>query len=167
MARNKNNPAPQRRAYPDDIYVTFDSEQNAHFWTSDPLRAKETGVGEQDFGDIILNLYEGQPSDAVNPIMLRFMTYRYRRGDSFDISIPEKIRRHEIDAHLCDAEGNIIEITNTFNQDKEYNLNAVVFGPDGTIRETRKYSSTGQCSDKLDAHKLIVMSGDSNFSRTR
>lgn len=158
---SKENNVPKRRTYQDDIWVVFDKELKAHFYKQDPL--KGGADDEIDFGETILEINDGIPSDALNPFMLRFMTYRNRRGEHFDVTIPEKIRKKEIIAHLRDLEGNIVEIANTLNKEAEFYLNAMVFNSDGSIIETRKYSPDGLCSDKKESHRLVVMAGVANL----
>lgn len=147
-----------KKGYPKDIYLVADEKNEGLFFMEDPIKKENRQKHGFDFARLVFDFMDG-PSDIVNPYKIRFMVYKVNRGDAFDGAIPEKIRRGEIDAHIEDHNGDIIEITGRLNNDKEFPMNAVVYDGDGSIIETRKYSADGYCSDEDPSHRLVVMQG--------
>lgn len=159
----KKQEAQKAIGYPEDIYLIADEQGNGQFYHNDPIKKENRKNGQFDLAQEIFEFMDG-PSDIINPIKIRFMVYRIHRGDSFDGSIPERIRRGELDAHIEDQEGNIIEITGRLSNNKDFPLNAVVYDEDGVIKETRKYSANGECSDGNKNHRVVVMKGALNWN---
>ena len=159
-------PQSNRKPYPFDIYVVYDNDMRARLYTKDPLKQKDGGNGPcYTFDELLLEFMDNRPSTLMRPYLLRFMIYEMNRGDLFDITVPEQIRRKEIDAHIEDVDGNTIEITQRHSTDPEYFLNAIVYDSEGVIVETRRYAPTGECSDKEDRHHLVVLPGLADFEK--
>ncbi len=141
-----------------DLYVIADANGKAQWYHKDPLKINNRNNAQFDLGELIFDQMDG-PGDLVNPIMVRLMLYRKRRGDGFSPDLLEKMRRKEVDAHLEDMEGNVVEMTQRLSVNAVYPLNAVIYNADGSIKETRAYSTSGFCADGVDSHRVVVIKG--------
>ena len=158
MAKKENQVEPSAKGYPVDVYLIADKDGVAHWYHDDPMNVMNRKNGEMDLGQEIFEFMDGT-ADIVNPILVRFMAYRMRRGDAFDITVPDAIRQNKVDAHIQDLEGNVVEITSRFSNDEIYLLNGIIYDENGKIKETRTYAADGHCSDGVEAHRIITMKG--------
>ena len=150
------------KPYPQDVYLVADEKGVAHFYHDDPMNVANRTNGEMDLGQEIFEFMEGA-SDIVNPILVRFMAYRVKRGVEFDMSKAESIRRNELDAHIQDLEGNVVEITSRLSNDEVFPLNGIIYDENGHVKESRCYSADGSCSDGKASHRIITMKGRAVF----
>lgn len=142
----------------EDIYMVCDEDENPHYYHRDPLKKLNRERAELDFANMIYEKMERTPS-ITNPFMLRIAIFPVERGSHFDPSVPDKIRRGVIDAHLEDLDGNIVEITSKASKDEAYPLNGVIYDDAGKIAETRMYAPDGQCIDGVESHRLFTVKG--------
>lgn len=156
MLKEQKNEQPRAIGYPHDVYLIEDSNKNPRWYHKDPLTIKNRDETSFDLGYEIFEFMEGAGTLA-EPLMVRFMIYRKNRGGNFDISVPDKIRRGEIDANIMDMDGNVVEITMRMSGDRNYPLNGIIYDEEGQIKETRRYSPSGECSDGNPSHHLVTI----------
>ena len=154
-----------RKPYPNDVYIVYDDEYKAHLYLKDPLKIKSENAPSYSFDELVLEHMDNKPSTKLQPYIIRFMIYKVVRGETLDASTIEKIRRKEVNAHLEDLDGSLVELATRHNPDPVYFLSAIVYNGDGSILETRKYAPTGECSDKQDIHRLVIKGGLLEFER--
>ena len=139
-----------------DLYLIADADNNPHWYHGDPLVSGNRDANEVEIGQAIFELMGGS-SDIVNPYLVRILVCQKRRGEAFDPSALEGIRRGENDLQVKDLDGNVVEITKRQSDDRMFPLNGVIYDEHSGIKYTRSYSLTGMCADENMSHRLVIM----------
>ena len=140
-----------------DLFLITDGEGKPHWFHSDPLMPKSQNMAECSIAETIFDFVGGARPDVVNPFLVRILVYKKRRGEAFDPSNLESIRRGESDLIVKDLEGNVVEITRRMSNDSSFPLNGIIYDSNGAIDYTRSYSEAGLCSDGVPSHRLVVV----------
>lgn len=146
---------------PQDYFLTRDSQGEYHWYGEDPLKSKDRAAVEVSIEDIISNTVGW--GTIANPVMVRLNCAKVDRSVEFNVGLLARIRKGEEDRHFEDMAGNVIDVLEVQNSDKEFPLTGVVFNSLGDVVETRKYSYKGDCKDGDETHHLMAMNGQAVF----
>ena len=75
-------------------------------------------------------------------------------------SLQSEIRKGEVEKHLENMDGNLVEILDTRSiADSEYPLNGVVINRYGEPIQLCRFNMSGKCSDGNPLHNLVAING--------
>ncbi len=141
---------------PGEFYLV-ETERGYEFYDKDPLTFADRESNRVDLGKVLVD-FLGH-CDRGNPIKLRLRAAVLDRTRPFEASAPDRIRRGALAAHLCDLEGNHVEMLPGKTQDTEFPFHGAVISPEGEPLGFRKYSILGRSEDGVDEHRVVLMDG--------
>lgn len=150
------------KLYPQDLFLIEDKDGNVQWYKKDPFRC--TGDDNTPFNLEKELIYLAGGASRVNPVMVRIKFFGIHRGEEMTISLQSKIRKGEIDKHLENMEGNLVEILDARTiPDSKYPLNGVVINRYGEPIQLCKFDMGGKCSDGNPLHNLVAINGQYKF----
>lgn len=146
---------------PNDYFLTRDNDGRYHWWSKDPLRAKNKAEIEVQIESIITEVVGF--GDIANPVLVHLNCAKVDRSVAFQSGLLANIRRGSEAKHFEDLSGSVIDVLEIQNSDRDFPLTGAVFNEKGDVVSVRKYSFKGDCSDGVEEHKLIAMDGVATF----
>ena len=144
----------EAKVFPDVLYLFWDTDGELKCANVDPLHCEDIDEHTIDLADVLNSFYGN--GDICNPVKIKVYGYQDRRAEPFDIGVPGRIRSGA-QIHLEDMEGNAVEILSIRSKDENFPFLGVVLDWNGESLGTRNYSATGECSDGVGSHLLVVM----------
>lgn len=155
-------PAIEATPYPQNFFLSEDTNGRAHCYSIDPMKTDNPKSKEIDLCQELLAFFGH--ADQINPIIFQIRGAKIDRATPFSLAVLESFRLGVTEDHLEDLEGHVVEIIMARNRDSGYPLNGVVINKDGSMICQRTYSSTGDCSDGNDQHRLVMISGPAIYN---
>lgn len=147
--------------YPTNFFMIETPEGEYKWYDVDPfaLSVEERQNHEIDLDKVLIDAF-GHCSIG-NPMVIRIKGGVLDRCQPFDVSMPIRVRCKQVDRHFEDGDGCYVDVLEKRSGDAEFPFNGVVFGSDGEIVATRKYSVRGICSDGKEEHSLFAVRNES------
>lgn len=145
------------KVLPNDYFLTRDKNGNFHWYMSDPLRSRDIETLEVKIEDVISDFVGF--GDIANPVMVHLNCAKIDRSEKFNVGLLAGVRSGKENKHFEDYNGDFIDIAEIRNSSAEFPLTGIVYNESGDFVEARRYSFKGECSDGIEEHTLIALSG--------
>lgn len=155
----------QATTYPQNLFLAQDEDGRFHWYRKDPMKSDDLSKEEVSLEEALMAHY-GYGTN-INPIIVQIRGAKIDRATPFSLTFLEDFRLGRTEDHIEDIEGHVIEILSTRNSDGQYPLNGVVLSRNGEMIKQRTYSSTGECSDGVENHRLITVNGPAVFNNSK
>lgn len=146
---------------PNDFFLVRDKDGLYHWYSEDPLKSKNRDAAEIAIESVISEAVGW--GDVANPVVVRINCAKIDRSVAFNVGLLASVRKGVENKHFEDMSGNIIDILDVQNTDRDFPLSAAVYNCYGDAVELRKYSFNGECKDGREEHHLLAINGPAVF----
>lgn len=151
--------------YPLDLYFVKDDSGRFHWYRTDPMRSRSKEDEEVDLNEALATFY-GEGSE-LNPVKVRFCGAQMNRCTPFDSVSALAILRSRQNRHVEDREGSLVLLFSSSNEENpDFPFRGKVVDSEGEVFAIRSYSLTGECSDGVAGHGLILVRNERTETRT-